>query len=92
MKNHDYSAAKDKFEECDYGIITPRYDSCGEERAISQLAEAIIHLLSDEELMKKYGKLAGERAADFSAEAAVEKFEEIFGILKNRREKNNARL
>lgn len=92
MKNHDYSVAKDKFEECDYGIITPRYDSCGEERVISQLAEAIIHLLSDEELMKKYGKLAGERAADFSAEAAVEKFEEIFGILKNRREKNNARL
>ena len=86
MKNHDYSVAKDKFEECDYGIITPRYDSCGEERAISQFSEAIVHLLSDEELMKKYGKLASERAADFSAEAAVEKFEEIFGILKNRRD------
>ncbi len=86
MKNHDYSVAKDKFEECDYGIITPRYDSCGEERAISQLSEAIFYLLSDEELMKKYGKLAGERAADFSAEAAIEKFEKIFGILKNRRD------
>ncbi len=85
MKNHDYSVAKDKFEECDYGIITPRYDSCGEERAISQLAEAIVHLLSDEELMKKYGRLAGERAADFSAEAAVKKLEEIFTLLKDRK-------
>lgn len=85
MKNYDYSVAKNKFEECDYGIITPRYDSCGEEKAISQLAQAIVHLLSDEELMKKYGKLAGERAADFSADTAVEKLEEIFSILKNRK-------
>lgn len=85
MKNCDYSVAEDTFEECDYGIITPRYDSCGEERAISQLAEAIVHLLSDEELIKKYGRLAGERAADFSAEAAVEKLEEIFCILKDRK-------
>ncbi|MBR3803062.1 MAG: glycosyltransferase [Clostridia bacterium] len=92
MKNHDYNVAKDKFEECDYGIITPRYDSCGEERAISQLSEAIFYLLSDEELMKKYSRLAGERTADFSAEAAVEKLEEIFILLKKRREKNNARL
>ncbi len=85
MKNCDYSVAKDKFEECDYGIITPRYDYCGEDRAISQLAEAIVHLLSDEELMKKYGRLAGERAADFSAEAAVKKLEEIFTLLKERK-------
>ncbi len=86
MKNCDYSFAEDTFKECDYGIITPRYDSCGEQLAISQLAEAIVHLLSDEELMKKYGELASERAADFSAEAAVEKLEGIFTILKNRRD------
>ena len=86
LKDCDYSVAEDKFEECDYGIITPRYDSCGEEKAISQLAEAIVYLLSDEELMKKYGKLAGERGADFSADAAVKKLEEIFCILKNRRD------
>ena len=85
MKNCDYDIAKDTFEECDYGIITPRYDSCGEEKAISQLANAIVHLLGDEELMKKYGRLAGERAADFSAEAAVEKFEKIFSALKDRK-------
>ncbi len=89
IKNHDYNIAKDTFEECDYGIITPRYDSCGEERAISQLAEAIVHLLSDEELMKKYGRLAGERAADFSAEAAVKKLEEIFTLLRDRRNKSD---
>ena len=86
MKNCDYSVAEDTFKECDYGIITPRYDSCGEELAISQLAGAIVHLLSDEELMKKYGELASERAADFSAEAAVKKLEEIFHILIDRRE------
>lgn len=85
MKKCDYSVAEDTFKECDYGIITPRYDSCGEERAISQLAGAIVHLLSDEELMKKYGELASERAADFSAEAAVEKLEEIFHILRDRK-------
>lgn len=85
MKNCDYDIAKDTFEECDYGIITPRYDSCGEEKAISQLANAIVHLLGNEELMKKYGRLAGERATDFSAEAAVEKFEKIFSALKDRK-------
>lgn len=85
IKNCDYSVVEDTFKECDYGIITPRYDSCGEERAISQLAEAIVHLLSDEELMKKYGELASERAADFSAEAAVKKLEEIFTLLKDRK-------
>lgn len=86
MKNCDYSVVEDTFKECDYGIITPRYDSCGEQLAISQLAGAIVHLLSDEELMKKYGELASERAADFSAEAAVEKLEKIFHILRDRRE------
>lgn len=85
MKNCDYSIAKETFEECDYGIITPRYGSQDESHAISQLSEAIVHLLSDEELMKKYGKLAKERAADFSADAAVEKLEEIFTVLKNRK-------
>lgn len=85
MKNCNYDIAKDTFEECDYGIITPRYDSCGEDKAVSQLAAAIVHLLSDEALMKKYGKLAAERAADFSAEAAVEKLEEIFSLLKDRK-------
>lgn len=86
MKNCNYDIAKDTFEECDYGIITPRYDSCGEDKAVSQLAAAIVHLLSDEELMKKYGKLAAERAAAFSDDAAVKKLEEIFHVLKNRRE------
>ncbi len=89
MKNYDYNIAKETFEECDYGIITPRYDFCGEECAISQLAQAMEHLLSDEELMKKYGRLAGERAADFSAEAAVKKLEEIFTLLRDRRNKSD---
>lgn len=91
MKNCDYSIAKDTFEECDYGIITPRYNPQDESHAITQLAEAIVHLLSDEELMKKYGKLAGERAADFSADAAVEKLEEIFKTLMSRRDKDDKR-
>ena len=85
MKNHDYSIAKDTFEKCDYGIITPRYDSCGEENAISQLGKAIVHSLSDDELINKYSILSAKRAADFSADAAVKKLEEIFYLLKDRK-------
>lgn len=88
MEDHDYGAVTNSFCECDYGIVTPHYDVKGEIFAEEEMAKAIIHMLSDEDIMKKYGELASERAQTFSADAAVKKMEEIFSVLIERKADN----
>lgn len=85
MKDYDYTAVKDGFAECDYGILTPHYDAHGVDFAVDELSKAILHVLADEELMKKYSGLSAQRAAEYSADSAVEKLERIFETLVARR-------
>ena len=77
----DYEAVSDVYQLCDYGIITPCFEASDRENAVSQMAKAIVDLLGDGNLMKKYSALAAERAACFSAEVAAERLEEIFNLL-----------
>lgn len=84
MKDYDYESVKDSFVESDYGILTPHYSVHGTEFAVNEMAKAIVHLLSDEKLMKKYSKLSVERAADFSDDSAAERLERIFRTLLDR--------
>lgn len=81
----DYNAAKDKFIECDYGIISPQIIDGDNSVAIEQMSCAIMHLLEDEELMKKYSECAKERVKDFSQDSIKKKFEVIFKALLDKR-------
>ncbi len=81
MKDYDYEIVSESFLECDYGILTPHYNSKGTDWAISEMTKAIIHIFKSDEVMKKYRKAAVQRARDFSEKAAIEKFEEIFNKL-----------
>lgn len=85
MKDYDYEAVKDSFAVCDYGVLTPHYDAHGVDFAVDELSKAILHVLADEELVKKYSGLSAQRAAEYSADSAVEKLERIFETLVARR-------
>ena len=74
----NYEAVTDNFVECDYGIITPRITETDNKNAISSLADAIVRLAKDEELIKKYSELSKQRALEFSFEVVTEKFRTIF--------------
>ncbi len=89
MEDYDYGRVEKTFCECDYGILTPHYDAIGEESAINEISKAVMYFLQHEEIMKKYGKLSGERALAFSPETTVEKLENIFEELLFRRTQNN---
>lgn len=77
----DYEAVFDTYQLCDYGVIVPRFGENDHENAIVQMAKAMLDLLNDESLMKKYSALAAERAACFSSEFAADKLDEIFDLL-----------
>ena len=77
----DYEAVIDNYVECDYGIITPRMTAADNENAISSLADAIVYLANDEELLKKYSKLSKQRSLEYSPEVAAQKFRKIFDKL-----------
>ncbi len=74
----NYEAVTDNFVECDYGIITPRITETDNKNAISSLADAIVRLAKDEELIKKYSELSKQRALVYSPEVAAEKIQIIF--------------
>ena len=77
----DYEAVIDNYVECDYGIITPRMTATDNENAISSLADAIVYLANDEELLKKYSQLSKQRSLEYSPEVAAQKFRKIFDKL-----------
>lgn len=77
----DYAGVTDRYQLCDYGVITPRFGEEHHENAVFQMAKAILDLLSDETLKEKYSALAEERAAHFSPEAALDKINGIFAFL-----------
>lgn len=71
---------KDRYIEAEYGILTPVCDDCeydalhpitAEEK---MLAEAIIHLLKDEALRKRYSESGAECAGRFDADTMAEKW------------------
>lgn len=86
MKSYDYEIVKDSFAECDYGILTPHYSVKGEKFAVDEMTNAIVYLLENDELMRKYGTLSRQRVTDFRADVAVEKLENIFDSLVARRQ------
>jgi glycosyltransferase involved in cell wall biosynthesis len=83
----DYEAVTDRYAACDYGIITPRITENDNTNAVAQLSLAICELFEDSEKMQFYKKVALERAADFSMEAARKRLNRIFGELVERRSK-----
>lgn len=85
MDDYDYEIAKDSFVECDYGVLTPSYNVNGIDFAVEKMSEAIVHMLSNEKLMQKYGALSVERAEEFSASSAVKKLEDVFETLVSRK-------
>lgn len=83
----DYSAVTDRYELCDYGILTPRFAAGAENNAeVIELSNAISTLLASSELMSKYSELSGQRVLLYSEDEANKKLHEIFCILKARRE------
>lgn len=81
----DYSAAKERIVESDYGVLTPRITETENERAVALFAEALVGLLSDPEKRTRYAETAKKRANDFSEEASRRRFNEIFATLFERR-------
>ena len=81
----DYAAIKDKYVECDYGIISPALKASDNRIAMNELSKAITRLLSNEELCCKYQELSIQRSLVFSEEATRKKLNQIFDILQDRR-------
>lgn len=73
----DYEAVTDNFMECDYGILTPKMTEEDNQKAISSLADAMVHLASNENLLKKYSELSKHRALEYSPEVVAKKIEII---------------
>lgn len=67
------------FEQCDYGIMVPAIKD--ETEAAQHISKAVIHLLSNSELIEKYSAISKKRALDFSKKAALDSFKEIFSYL-----------
>lgn len=81
----NYDAVTDRFAFCDYGVLTPRMTDGSNDNAVKELSKAICTLFSDSELLERYSNLSRKRAALYSEDAAREKLNEIFEILKARR-------
>lgn len=79
--DRDYTAVRDSFQFCDYGILAPRMAEANNGHAVSELARAIDSLLSDEFLMQKYAALSKQRVEKFSEEEASRQLNDIFDDL-----------
>ena len=84
-EDSDYDAVTNRFQECDYGIITPRMTEVNNVAAISMLADAMIYLANDDMLLKKYSKLSKQRAGAYSHAVVADKYAAIFETLTNKR-------
>ncbi|MGN0243016.1 MAG: glycosyltransferase [Lachnospiraceae bacterium] len=87
--DQDYEAITDRYQECDFGIITPRITEENNDNAIYQLSEAIVALLSDKDKLTRYACKSRQRAGDFSEEATRKQLNLIFNELMERRNKRN---
>lgn len=84
----DYHAAlKDRFTLCDYGVLTPKIEDGENQAAVSELAGAMVKVLSNPEILDHYAKCAKLRSADFSGENAGQSLNSIFKTLMRRRSK-----
>lgn len=84
-KDGDYDAVTDKFQQCDYGLITPRLTEGNDDAAIVQLGNAISTLLSSEEMMRRYAALSRQRAQDFSPDTIRTQLNGILNALVERK-------
>lgn len=84
-KDADYYSVKEKYVECDYGIITPVFTESNNTNAINQLAKAILQMFLNQQLYNKYSLLSFQRAQYFSKEFAQYQLNDIIRILKERK-------
>ncbi len=84
-KDADYFAINDEYKECNYGIISPAFQNENNQNPINELSKAMVRLLSDEEMYKRYHSLSLQRSLDFSTEATRNNLNEILNILCRRR-------
>lgn len=80
-KDKNYRAVNDKYQECDFGILTPRITESDNSNSVLQLSEAIEKLLADAEKRKYYSEISLKRAEDFSMESTRVKLNNIFNEL-----------
>ena len=80
--DHDYAAVTSGVVLSDYGILVSRVVEDNKPQTVADLSDAMVKLMSDSELMKKYSLLSRERVKDFSGDAALYKIESIFQALK----------
>ncbi|QTE74992.1 glycosyltransferase [Clostridiales bacterium FE2010] len=86
LHKHNYDLVKDSYINADYGLLVPHYSAVGIDQAINEMAKAIIYLLENSEVRKKYAQLAYERSKKFSAEESTMNLEMVFDkLLKMRR-------
>lgn len=88
-KDKDYEVITDRYQECDFGIITPRMTEENNACAIAQLGEAINGLLGEPNKIHHYTEMSKIRAEDFSMESTREQLNLIFNELVDRRRKND---
>lgn len=81
----DYDAVTDQFQQCDYGLISPRLTDGNNDAAIVQLGSAISTLLSSEEMMRRYAELSRQRAQDFSPDTIRTQLNGILNALVERK-------
>lgn len=89
-RDQNYNSVTDIYQECEYGILTPRITEADNRHALAQLAAAMKDLLSSDEKMQHYAKLSIERACEFSREAVSEKLDSIFEELLERRNRRDS--
>lgn len=88
-KDKNYNAVTNQYQECDYGILTPRMTEKNNVHAIAQLSEAIERLLADDDKIHYYSEMSQKRAKDFSMESTCKELNCIFDELIKRRYKQN---
>lgn len=84
-KDGDYNAVTEQFQQCDYGLLTPRLTDGNNDHGVIQLGSAICALLSSEEMMCRYASLSKQRASDFSPEAIRMQLSDILNRLAERK-------
>lgn len=84
-KDGNYDAVTEQFQECDYGLMSPRLTDGNNDAAIVQLGNAISTLLSSEEMMRRYAALSRQRAQDFSPDTIRTQLNGILDALVERK-------
>lgn len=88
-KDKNYQAVTDMYQECDFGILTPRITESDNSNSVLQLSKAIEKLLAGAEKRRYYSEISLKRAEDFSMESTRVKLNNIFNELLKQGGKQN---